>query len=190
VQKTPTSTSGFDANVSLSGISCPSTSSCMAVGSTRHRTRAQRWNGTKWSRVRVPEPPHTTSAALTAVDCPSTRSCIAVGYFTTHRIIIGKRIPYAGMAERWNGTKWTVKRIPGANQLTSLSCPSGHNCIAVGAPTVIRLAGTHWSEQPSSPGSLLSVSCPSSRACSAVGNGHDVERWNGTLWSRQATPTL
>lgn len=193
VQKTPASTG---LNGTLDAVSCASSVSCMAVGAiandprTRDRALAERWNGTKWSVVHLPEPAHTTVAALSGVDCLSTAVCIAVGNFTTQRVVPGtERFPGAGMAERWNGSKWTVRRIRPGIDLASLSCASTHICMAVGPSTEVRLSRTGWSTAKTpSQHDFSAVSCPAKRTCIAVGGGTLAERWNGHRWSRQQTP--
>lgn len=70
------------------------------------------------------------------------------------------------LANRWNGTTWTTQSTPspggaaGPDQLNGVSCTSASACIAV---------GTYATK--SSPGHTL------------------VERWNGTTWTQQSTPS-
>lgn len=194
VQKTPTSD---DSNASLSSVSCPSLTSCVAVGGTQKRPVAERWTGTRWSRVRIPEPAQSTDALLTAVDCASVRACIAVGAFTTHRVVPGTPVAVTGMADRWNGKTWTVRRIRALtghgldSGASSVSCASTHVCMAVGQGATVELKGTRWSAEIPSPLGLTGVSCPSQRTCIAVG-GAIAGRWNGTRWASQpiANPGL
>lgn len=200
VQRTPAST-GLGA--ALSGVSCPSARFCVAVGTTLRRTVAERWNGKKWSLMHLPTPAHTKDAALTSVDCVSTTACRSVGYFTTRRLSYASRIPATGMAERWNGTKWTVRPLRavktgamaggvGGVGLTSESCAASDTCIAVGGGMAELMRGTRWSTvQDSALVSLAGVSCPSTRMCIGVGSGPAgtlAERWNGKRWSTQRTP--
>ena len=71
----------------LSSVSCPSTTSCFAVGSnltTSHtKTLVEHWNGTSWSIVTSPNPSGATDSALSGVSCPTTTSCYAVGDWST-----------------------------------------------------------------------------------------------------------
>jgi hypothetical protein len=71
------------------------------------------------------------------------------------------------LAERWNGTAWTVQTTPNPGSAE----------------------GTY--------STLEGVSCTSATACTAVGSSNPIatgltatlaERWNGTAWSIQATP--
>jgi hypothetical protein len=97
----------------LAGVSCRSTTSCIAVGwyQTPHgqskatKTLAERWDGTRWSIVPSPNPPGAPASSLAAVSCWATMRCFAVGRYTsssTNRTL----------TERWNGTKWAVVPSP------------------------------------------------------------------------------
>jgi hypothetical protein len=195
IQPTPTPTG----NAYLGGVSCPSTSECIAVGDTATEQLVERWNGTKWAVLTSPG-----NVAAGAVSCPTTTYCTVVGS--------GSNGP---MAERWNGTTWTVQPTPnpasGHRTLYAVSCSSASACTAVGiyfeksggtSPNVERWNGKAWAIQPtpSAHGSalseLLGVSCVSASVCVAVGDyingsGIDltlVERWNGSTWAIQPTP--
>ncbi len=64
----------------LNGVSCPSTTSCTAVGSTGDDTSqgfAEQWDGTAWTPQATATLP--TSNELDAVSCPSPGACTAVG---------------------------------------------------------------------------------------------------------------
>jgi len=119
------------------------------------------------------------------------------------------------LAERWNGTAWTLQSTPnpsGASYLNGVSCTSASACTAVGwyvtsTNATLTLAenwnGTTWTVQstPNPSGAahsfLQDVACPSATACTATGYyatsaGVDqalAENWNGTTWTLQSTPT-
>jgi hypothetical protein len=75
----------------LAGVSCPSASSCTAVGSYSagsyvkgtlvQQTLIESWNGSKWSVVSSPNPAGVPQ--LLAVSCATTTSCAAAGDTTT-----------------------------------------------------------------------------------------------------------
>jgi hypothetical protein len=191
----------------LSGVSCPSATACIAVGShhwdQHNAALIESWNGTTWSIVPSPSRP---IAILDGISCISARACTAVGNFG---------FPVATtLIESWNGTKWTV--VPSLNPapskdtfLNGVSCPSANACTAVGlyyfSSRVIKTLveswnGTRWSIVPSPNGShpgvqgneLTGVSCLSARACTAVGStGFKtlIESWNGTRWSIVPSPS-
>jgi hypothetical protein len=113
-----------------------------------------------WSIQPTANPVGGTDSVLSGVSCSSRTACTAVGYYT-NRSLAG-----VTLAERWNGQRWSIERTP-------------------------RVAGARA-------GLLFAVSCVSSRACVAVGSVTDragvtvplAQRWNGTGWSIQKTPSL
>ena len=118
----------------LNGVSCSSTSECTAVGNYYIGMSpvmvAQRWNGTKWSTQRTPTPTGASSTALDGVSCVSASACTAVGYYNNSTASVT-------LAERWNGTKWSIERTPNPNgasnsELDGVSCVSASACTAVG----------------------------------------------------------
>lgn len=213
VQTTPNPTGSISAV--FEGISCASSSSCIAVGSSEQKTLAEVWDGTKWSLQPTPNPTGASTSVLSDVSCTSSTVCTAVGNYYHYS---GKWIR-ATLAERWNGTEWSIQSTPtagsGYSALLSVSCTSSTNCLAVGsyvnsseteATLAERWDGTEWAIEaaPNPTGAtgskLWGVSCASSTICTAVGNyshysGYDslyvwstlAERWNGTEWSIQGT---
>ena len=156
----------------LSGVSCTSSTACVAVGGSDKEGHgfggestssalAEVWNGSSWSLQSVPSPTGAKGIVLSGVSCASSSACTAVGNYNNSSGI------QVTLAEVWNGSSWSVQATPNPTGVTS---------------------------------SVLSgVSCTSSSACTAVGNGYTggfpsstdsslVEVWNGTSWSVQATP--
>jgi eukaryotic-like serine/threonine-protein kinase len=151
-----------------------------------------------------------TSAAVLAapglygVSCTSPTGCIAVGTSGNGTTVA------TSLAERWNGTNWTIQQTPGppgmtSSSLYSVSCTSPDACIAVGnfrrsgvtEPLAESWNGTKWAllQAPGPPGAdaeFYGVSCSSATACTAVGNSDFgaalAERWNGSTWTIQRTP--
>ncbi len=102
---------------------------------------------------------------------------------------------------------------PAAATLASVSCLSAASCVAVGqvegpgldmqSTLIEAFNGTRWTRQPSpnavgQPQSGLgAVSCASATSCVAVGSSQSsdgssrrlAERWNGTSWSIEFTPS-
>jgi len=205
----------------LSAVSCISSSDCVAVGGTSSselQTLVELWNGTAWSVVSSPNPTASPESELDGVSCISSTDCVAVGLSLT-----GSDVPNT-LVESWNGVGWTIIPSPhpgngGANVLSSVSCTSSTNCVAVGiysdqgiaaSPTLVGSQalveswnGSEWSVVPSpSPsigngGVLASVSCSSSTDCTAVGHYDTpsdvlltlVESWNGTEWTVVPSPS-
>ena len=199
----------------LFGVSCTAADSCTAAGyytdAARHiHPLAERWNGTSWSIQAVPSPAGHPESGFFAVSCTAANACTAVGAQT------GSTGVTASLAERWNGTNWSIQAVPApagslASELLAVSCSAATACTAAGSeidssrasvPLAAGWNGTSWSIQavPSpagSPGSGLSgLSCSSPAACTAAGS-YDTpggstallaEAWNGTSWHIQATP--
>jgi len=147
---------------------------------------------------RVPTPG--TGSELLSVACTSARRCWAAGDYqntntdtTRHQLL------------RWNGQRWrlvTLPRLHRQSSLTSVSCASARNCLAVGAvldrsgnsarAEVLRWNGTNWSVAPGPAGfdSLTAVACTPTGDCWAVGsqNGPGAAvRWNGHGWGAPVT---
>ncbi len=226
IQTTPSKSgiSTSDGESELQGVSCSSSTACIAVGyycepegsECSYRNNGgnslplvERWNGTEWSVQTVPIPTGAKESSLHEVSCSSSTACTAVGSYTNSS---GTKVT---LAERWNGTEWSVQTTPNPTGATSsslggISCSSSTACTAVGSytnssGTKVTLAerwnGTEWSVQttPNPTGATSSsvgtVSCASSAECIAVGKSTDTtgaetlsERWNGTEWSIEATP--
>lgn len=192
----------------LSGVSCTSSSACIAVGSfgSEEDPLAERWDGSSWSLQRPPDPDDAWD--FDGVSCASSTDCVAVG---------GGEEP---IAERWNGRWWSVQTTHFSDALASgllgVSCPSRTTCAAVGADDIgfcsdeygygsgysdyyVEVFGLwrsgRWSLRPhpdipcSRSGKdgggdgLAAVSCTSPTACTAVGS--EIYRWNGSRWSIQ-----
>ncbi len=195
----------------LGGVSCASTTVCTAVGFSTNRANTtvplvERWNGASWSIQRTRNPGGAKHSEFVGVSCASTNACTAVG-FSTNRA-------YAPvtLAERWNGTSWTIQPTPNpggaVSGLFDVSCASKTACTAVGrftnrADTLVTLAerwnGASWAIQrtPNPSGKndsgLDSVSCASTNACTAVGRFTNRARTGVTLaerWSSEIPDRL
>jgi PKD repeat protein len=163
------------------GVSCVQSEACVAVGShwslSVHTdvTLAEIWDGETWSVMATPNPPGLEEgwkdgryALLRGISCLTTSDCVAVGYYRNtgeeeYLESTGEKVE--PLAEHWNGSTWTMM---------SVAAPSG--------------ADAGW---------LEGVSCTSSTECTAVGSFNDssgvedtlAERWNGSEWTTQTTPT-
>jgi len=190
---------------SLDAVSCPSTTSCFAVGSypigSLSEALIEHWNGKRWTIMANREPGDDVlfPTGLTGVSCPSTSSCFAVGNFEDNRI------------EHWNGHVWSfMTGTPSTRSayapLAGISCASTKNCVAVGRYGSRKRDSEHqviehwngrggWSIMtglpvPSRDDELSGVSCPSTKSCFVVGKSSHttrlgsvqqgfVEHWNG-----------
>jgi hypothetical protein len=196
----------------LSAVSCPSRTACTAVGYATSRagagvTLSERRRGSRWSIERTAAIPGARAGLLFDVSCPSATACTAVGSLTSRS---GGTRP---LAERWDGSKWSVQRTPApsgaARYLAAVSCGSITVCVAVGyagdrpgtagVALAERWNGHRWAiertaRHAGARASFLSgVSCAGPRACTAVGFSNDAdgtqaplaERWDGRRWSLQ-----
>ena len=217
VQRTPQVGSSSQGVSYLGGVSCASSRDCVAVGFSGNATGtvgtplAERWNGAGWRVESTPLPAEARVGFLSAVSCTSPRSCVAVGFLISR---VGTGEP---LAERWNGTRWSIERTPSPEaavetQLVGVSCARQGSCMAVGFFNIVtgirvmmaeHLSGMRWSLQrdrypPGATGvQFAGVSCPSAGACTAVGyfgdiDGYDdplAERWDGMRWATQPLPS-
>jgi hypothetical protein len=193
----------------LAAVSCTAADNCWAVG---HHSRphgdnvnmALHWTGTSWSWVGTPQP-HQGSGGyirqLNAIRCLSRTDCWAVGSWASppHNQVRGTE------AFRWTGTRWTSVSTPYVGSEVGVACTARANCWAVTAgDTTVHWTGTRWSavgtpHSASKQNRLLGVTCARATECWAAGildaNGAagaaqltDMLRWNGTKWTRVATP--
>ena len=165
----------------LNGVSCPSATSCFAVGSSTRGNgdRAQlvvRWDGTTWSKMPTPDRVGVLESSLKGVSCPSATFCFAVGDETSKRVNDGSLI------EEWNGQTWSqsASAAPYVNYLSGgVSCASPSACFVVGGEDAAHRSvlqywnGVEWSVMTDPnpvEAALGAVSCPSTTSCFAVGS--------------------
>jgi hypothetical protein len=186
-------------------VSCAAPSSCMAVGVTAGGTpESGYFDGTTWTLQPMPLPPHPAQTiTLAGVSCAGPGFCMAVGDYSYG---VGAMPSPAArdqtLAERWNGSSWTVTGtvdVASWNQLSAVSCTSPRACTAVGSSGSGQFAlaerwdGSRWTTQQvpdvNSVGytQLTAVSCSSPSACMALGTYNVAasaiaESWNGAAW--------
>jgi hypothetical protein len=202
----PAPPGGRDAE--LAGVSCPSTTDCLAVGNyTRADGKSQaysaHWSGGRWT---VQNARNLKSEVLTlfeSVSCISRTRCEAVGTTLTP----GSR----AFAEVWSNGAWqTQPSAAKANaNLFGVTCPAPGHCFAAGAlgsrSLIEAWDGSHWSAQitpvtaaPRSGSALTHVSCVTPDLCEAVGYRFSRSRsdatphtlalgWDGKHWTVQPT---
>ncbi len=185
----------------LNWVSCPTVASCIAVGSYYDRfgtplPMAERWDGRTWKLQQMPVPAASwgTNVAPT-VSCSAADACTAVWSYLDGS---GTWVP---IAERWDGTAWTIQATPAPADATltylySVGCDAANSCTAVGfyrnsAAIDVTLAmhwdGAKWTLEASpTPASaqlayLGDISCPAGGLCTAVGNYRDGDGNNMTF---------
>ena len=163
----------------VSGISCTSVTTCVAVGTAEPSEVGfvDVLSGTTWSPSTPPLPPGTQNDNLTSVSCSSSTSCTAVGTEDGGPHITGAYV------ETLIGGSWTPTALPARANFGSsalqISCESTLSCVVAGEDEVgaiaITLSGTTWSEGAltipagSSNFYALGVSCAPHSACTVVG---------------------
>jgi len=94
------------------GVSCVSPSDCFAVGTDQkaHVSPAfiEHLRGSTWKIVRSQNPSRAALAVLFGVACASARACWAVGGQARAQFAA----PGKTLAERWNGTRWSIVPTP------------------------------------------------------------------------------
>ena len=126
----------------LSGVSCTSTTDCVAVGEYENdpangidQTLIEQWDGTIWTIVPSPNDSSHYNA-LNGVSCTSDTACTAVGWYFPGP----PPIPAETLIEQWDGSSWAIVssnnrgRIRGF--LFGVSCFWGMNCTAVGSSDI------------------------------------------------------
>jgi hypothetical protein len=150
---------------------------------------------------------------VNALTCPSPASCVLGGvYAALAPSSTGPQQAYDAFLTDWNGSAWRAQRLRGlgpttpghATQVLSVSCPSAHECTAVGVynPTRATTSGFlvtrrhgHWSSAEVVPGlDRLSVSgdavahavsCAAPGTCVVVGTYRDASGHSQGFWAYQ-----
>src|SRR5580704_1910698 len=209
-QTTPTTNSGGYLGATLTaGVSCTSSSACMAAGfsytATKSRLLGEGWNGRTWTIQSDSTP--AVAGEPAGISCTWAQDCTAVG----------TRSSGMTLAEHWNGRHWSAVTTKHTGALTAASCPATGFCMAVGsggtesasaysmAPLAEQWTGSSWTAltvpDPYSPtdyAEFNSVSCISATNCMAVGDDINAAgttdatvaaQWNGTAWTILSTPS-
>jgi len=189
----------YPANAShgfLVGLSCPSATFCLALGSA---AGAERWDGQHWAPAPSPGHPNPAVSGMQALSCTSPSFCLAVGLTAANR----NKPTYSV----WNGSKWSpIARaaVPAGSfrsSLMAVSCLSPTFCVAAGLLDPVKEEqatlglvetwnGTTWTVASARQGVNnsnigIGVSCATRSACMAIwGDSFDsgAQWWNGTTW--------
>jgi photosystem II stability/assembly factor-like uncharacterized protein len=167
---------GYDA------VTCPSTTSCIAVGAdgSGTGTAASSNDDSAWTALQLPP----QVSELDAVACASDKDCVAVGPKTIVSTLDG-------------GQTWELHTPPVANTtLLGVTCTAALLCVAVGMSpnpagpyageiVVSTDGGSTWTPGSVPTGSLGvgDVSCPTETRCIAVGATILVSNDSGRSWT-------
>jgi hypothetical protein len=161
-----TPTVGGQRQTIFQGISCPTATSCLAVGDTVDNTRqgffhafAEIWSRSGWHVSTLRRLP----SYFTGVSCPARNGCFASGATFRHSVTAVAQ----PLIETWNGRTWTTAqagRTPAPHSgdvLSHVSCVIRSRCETVGYRFIPHV---NTSDQTL------------------------AEMWNGHRWIVQATP--
>lgn len=164
----------------FASVSCPTATSCVAVGANNRQRGAsaailEQWANGRWSRATAPA--GGSLSFPSSVSCPLENWCVATGLGTAVQ-------PHFDL---WNGSAWSD--VPGAGQtgnplsfLSSVSCSSPSFCLAVGTQSAALPVG----------GQASPVNHPFDPASTGAPRGSGTlpfaEQWDGSTWSVVAFP--
>ena len=197
---------GFNLN-DLTGISCPTSSMCVAVGTGLTEVS----HSGVWTYVKAVKPPGDTGGApnFGGVSCPTANQCMAAGTYYDQSI-------NTATSEIFNGTSWKTEGMLVADSTTSflngVACTAANQCIGVGNwqdsvtldyMTLVQGYSLAWQAQgvPNENGSITS-SLTSPNCASYCTVAQNVVTTNGstegyiafgsgtTGWSYRTTPNL
>lgn len=171
------------ATLDLTQISCWSKTGCMAIGTGRKSAHViDRWNGKSWQSQGSAIIKTATVASISCATGKAGPRCVAAG---------GRNAALA-----WNGKSWrkvTLTQPSGVIdfEVTSVSCSSTTNCLAVGSyrknfaqhGIAFVWHGARWRRLPAPPAPTKAISCAKPGHCIAVG-GRASMIWNGRTWRK------
>ena len=187
----------------LFGVSCSSTSDCVAVGytygSSGNSVATYTTNGGSTWSTSTGTP---ADASLTSVSCLSgTSTCVAVGgaiyledYFVEvssgdYDFVGDVLATSSNGGETWSGD--TNSPTNDRNGLSGVSCATASACVAVGPQSVIDTEdGAHWVSDVAPLSMAQGVSCPSATVCYVTEGSGLIEKTEngGASWSSIETP--
>jgi hypothetical protein len=146
---TNASDAGTNPGVTIDGLSCATTASCVATGSyldTNGSVQAfyQEENAGTWaSAVKVALPSNAVAtgqnALLRSVSCPSAGNCAAIGTYLDNSTPIAKVVPFTLNEVKGVWSKATPLTLPASANANSyattnqVACTSAGNCVAIGS---------------------------------------------------------
>ena len=159
----------------LEGVSCPTASFCVAVGSVGNSALVLTWDGVVWHRAAAPH----AEGVLDAVSCPSATFCVAAG----------KAPAGNALALTFTGGAWAEAALPRASgALLAVSCSARTRCLAVGKGASESYNGRSWARAPTPDLQVggAGLWCGKASSCLAVGST-GVARFDGRSWAHEAT---
>jgi hypothetical protein len=168
VVPTPNPGGGQVSNITFTGVSASSPTDAWAVGidevSSFRRPLVERWDGTAWRAVRVPQPPGQQAWFQGVIDLSPTDAW-AVGVRSDPQ---NTNQDQRTLIEHWDGVAWSIVRSP--NPATGFTAANVLEAIDGVGPADLWAAG--WDLDPSSQTIELLF-----------------EHWDGTRWRVADSPT-
>jgi len=144
----------------LNAVAADSPTDAWAVGESPTGTLTLHWNGTKWSNVPSPE----RGSYLSGVAATSSSNAWAAGTACAPDDCAAQQ----ALIQRWNGTKWSDVTLPSLGAQSSL--------LSVSATSASDAWATGWT-------------CRTASLCNDFEWQTLILHWNGTVWSRVASPS-
>ena len=201
----------------LTGVSCPTSSDCTAVGYTVAGESdgnpiesffLESFDGRSWTLLPTSAPAGTVSG-LNAVSCPSSASCVAVGDVAA----VADPGVTRPLVETMTDGAWTAAALPpmgtGQGILYGVSCAAAGQCMAAGnvytgsttgAALVLSQNGSTWSLDQAALGqggdpSLTALGCADAGHCVVAGTALEsarkvLARVDADGWQALASPSF
>lgn len=190
-----------DNGPAFNDVSCPSATSCTAVGQDAKTNKSviENWNGSYWT-VETPVKGKYRIGTLDGVSCSASDRCVFVGGSTNELAASGSPLVLTQDGGNWDETELPNPAGTTNANFTRVACPTPRWCEAIGSANFQKTTGgdpqisgvfaaawngSSWNAQPLSPfvGTLDStilrgLSCLSVNDCYAVG---DVENVGGDV---------
>ena len=170
---------------SVTGVSCPSTTSCFATGNLSEGGAVVTMSGPVWSSPT----PLTNGGSLSAISCADASHCVAIGTNSSAALVLETTAT--------GGSSWSNSAVPSLwASVSAISCPSDGLCVVggyesnSGALAQLTLSGTAvtWGSpyQPiGNGGGATAVSCANTSYCAAAFGSADLfySTNGGTSWA-------
>jgi len=172
----------------LEDVAASSATDAWAVGSTGRGPLVLHWNGTAWTRTRLP--------AAVAPGVPWVSALAATS--TATWAVVGTRTGRSPRLARWDGRQWgDVAVIPDIGMrygINHLAATSATNVWAIGGSVILHWNGRRWTCALTND-NLYAVSTSSAASAWAAGfSGYGswavAWHWNGHGWKQVMTPQL
>jgi hypothetical protein len=184
---------------SLTAVTCPSSSSCTAVGTYTDASGIQQGllltgSGKSWTAAQAPLPRGATTnlVFLDAVACPAAFSCVVGGWYRDAATSYNQGLVLAESGRSWTATLAPLPD-PGSDNpnavLNAVACPAVSSCVAAGEYQDVTgvhyqgllLTGSGMSWTPTQPllpvgasqdshVQISALACPAASSCFAAGS--------------------